>query len=81
MLRNKQSQKYVIGCSYMNDEFNGRNKYTCIEESTANYIRGRKPKDFFTTRNAQFSSKSAAGPLPCFNQANISNAFALFTPA
>ena len=42
--------------------FNRQNKYTCIEESTANYIWGRKPKDFYTSaRNAQLvSSKSVA---------------------
>ena len=45
--------------------------YPCIEESTANYIWVRKPKDFYTARNAQVSSKSVAGLLPCCHQANI----------
>ena len=60
MSRNKQSRKYLISSSYSNEEFDRWNKYTCIVNSTANYMWGQKLKDFYTAKNAQVSSKSVA---------------------
>ena len=73
MLHNKQSQKYLIGCSYMNDEFNGRNKYTCIEESTANCIWGRNTLNF----PASLLQARCLALIKLIYQ----DAFALFNPA